>query len=117
MLAQVSRRRALDWFVPVLLGLFSTAVVMVGFYLALTARFGDRLGPPPAAAAVRGWGNGGYRVVALGDSITEGAGDAPERGYVGRLVEEFRERGRRVSLQNFAESGDETENLLRKLDG
>jgi lysophospholipase L1-like esterase len=116
MLAQVSRRRVLDWFLPVALGLSSAAVVMVGFYLALTARFGDRLGPPPAAAAVRGWGSGGYRIVALGDSITDGAGDGPDRGYVGRLVEELRDRGRRVSLNNLAESGDETEDLLKKLD-
>ena len=54
--------------------------------------------------------------MALGDSMTDGAGDAPERGYVGRLVEELRDRGRRVSLHNLAESGDETEDLLRKLD-
>jgi lysophospholipase L1-like esterase len=116
MLAQVSGRRALDWFLPVTLGMFSAVVVVVGFYLALTAGFGERLGPPPAAAATRGWGTGGFRIVALGDSLTEGAGDAPERGYVGRLVEELRDRGRRVSLNNFAEGGDETADLLQKLD-
>jgi lysophospholipase L1-like esterase len=109
-------RRALDWFLPVSLGTFSAAVVVVGFYLALTANFGERLGPPPASAATRGWGTGGFRIVALGDSVTEGAGDAPERGYVGRLVEELRDRGRRVSLVNLGESGDETTDLLRKLD-
>jgi lysophospholipase L1-like esterase len=116
MLAQVSRRRALDWFLPVTLGFFSAAVVAVGFYLALTANFGERLGPPPAAAAERGWGTGGFRIVALGDSITDGTGDAPDRGYVGRLIEELRDRGRRVSLNNFAEGGDETADLLQKLD-
>jgi lysophospholipase L1-like esterase len=116
MLAHVSGRRALDWFIPVTLGFMSALVVGVGFYLALTANFGERLGPAPAAAASRGWGTGGFRVVALGDSMTEGTGDAPERGYVGRLVEELRDRGRRVSLNNFAEGGDETSDLLRKLD-
>jgi lysophospholipase L1-like esterase len=112
----VTGRRALDWFLPASLGTFSAAVVAVGFYLALTAGFGERLGPPPASAATRGWGTGGFKIVALGDSMTEGSGDAPERGYVGRLVEELRDRGRRVSLVNLAESGDETADLLRKLD-
>jgi lysophospholipase L1-like esterase len=116
MLAQVSGRRALDWFLPLTLGLLSASTVSIGFYLALTSRFGDRLGPPPAAAAGRGWGAGGFRIVALGDSVTDGTGDAPERGYVGRLVEELRDRGRRVSLHNLAEPGDETDDLLRKLD-
>ncbi len=116
MLAHVSGRRALDWFIPVAMGAFSAVVVGIGFYLALTAGFGDRLGPPPAAAAGRGWGSGGFRVVAIGDSVTDGIGDAPERGYVGRLVEELRDRGRRVSLNNLAEPGDETSDLLRKLD-
>src|SRR4029453_3526027 len=41
------RRRVLDWFLPVALGLLSTAVVVVGVFLALTSRFRDRLGAPP----------------------------------------------------------------------
>jgi lysophospholipase L1-like esterase len=116
MLAQVIRRRALDWFFPAGLGTISALVVAVGFYLAMTARFGERLVPPPAAAAQRGWGQGGYRVLALGDSMTEGTGDTPERGYVARLVEDLRARGRSVSVTNLAEGGDETADLLRKLD-
>ena len=114
MLTDVLRRRALDWLLPLFLGALSAMVLAAGFYLALTARFGDRLGPPPAVAADRGWGEGSYRVVALGDSISAGVGDTPERGYVERVVEELRD-SRSVRLANLAEPGDETEELLELL--
>ena len=91
------------------------AILGVGFYFALTARFGERLGPAPAVAATNGWGASGYRVVALGDSLTWGTGDTPERGYVERVVEDLRRRGRSVSVANLAVPGDETEDLLALL--
>lgn len=121
MLAHVTARRAFDWYAPAATGAVAAAVLAVGFFLGVSGRFGERLGPPPANAAaptMAPWARGGaYRIVALGDSITAGVGDADARGYAGRVAEALRRRGLNVTLTNLAVSGDQTRDLLRRLDG
>ena len=123
MLAHVNRRRALDWFVPAAAGAVSAAVLSVGFFLGVSGRFGEPLGPRPAsasAAEVTPWSRGGtYNLVALGDSISAGTGDAAGggRGYAGRVAETLRRRGLTVAFTNLAAPGDQTRDLLRRLGG
>lgn len=111
-------RRFHDWTGPALLGAIAAGTLAYGFVLAMGGRYGERLGPPPAAAVQRQRA-GTFHVVALGDSITHGTGDAADRGpaigYVGRVVEALRRRGLTVTLTNLAVPGDETGDLLRRL--
>lgn len=106
-------RRILDWYGPLLLGAVAGTVLLVGFALGATGRIGEPLGPPPAP--VEAMAGGQYHLVALGDSITSGVGDR-DGGYVARLAESLRRRGRRLTVTNLAVSGDDTQDLARRLE-
>jgi lysophospholipase L1-like esterase len=115
MLAHVPTRRALDWFLPASLGAAAAAVLAVGFVLGLSGRFGEPLGPPPASAQAARPRTGAFVIVGLGDSLTHGVGDS-RGGYAVRVAEGLRRAGVQVSLRNLAVNGDETTDLLRRLD-
>jgi lysophospholipase L1-like esterase len=115
MLAHVSPRRSLDWFAPLLLALGAGLALAFGFFIALTGRFGHPLAPMPAKAAAAPRSSALY-IVALGDSITQGTGDAARGGYAARVAEALRTSRRPVLLTNLAVSGDETSDLLRVID-
>jgi lysophospholipase L1-like esterase len=112
MLAHMSPRRSLDWLLPAVLAGLCTMALGTGFALALTGRFGAALAPlpPKPMAKVEG---GAYRIVALGDSITEGTGDPVGGGYVTRLAEALRRRGLVVILTNLGTGGAETGDVLQ----
>ncbi len=111
MLAQVLRRRLLDWYLPAGLALAAAAILTTGFGLALTGRFGQPLLPMQARAAAVPKG-GAFRIVALGDSITDGTGDPIGKGYASRVSEALRKNRRIVIFTNLAVGGAETEGVL-----
>ena len=120
-----SSRRLLLWFLPATLGLATAGVFAAGFAAALTGRLGEPVDPsaPPvsapsaAAAAPAAAGNGAFRIVALGDSLTRGAGDAAGGGgYPERVAVALRKDGRTVSVDNLAVDGEETGDFLRRME-
>src|SRR4051812_13360115 len=115
MLAHVSARRALDWFLPASVGAAAAAVLAVGFVLGLSGRFREPLGPPPAGAQVAARRAGGSVIGGLGDSRTHGAGDSAG-GYATGVAEGRRRAGAQAALRTLAVNGDETADLLRRLD-
>ena len=109
-------KRLLLWAFPAAAGLAAAAVFSVGFGAAMSGRLGSPVGnapePTPTPAPVR---PGVYRVVALGDSLTRGAGDDGKGGYPGRVAEALRKGGLEVELDNLGVDGSETGDLLAKL--
>lgn len=125
MLAHVSRQRSLHWFLPASASLLAAAVLAAGALLALTGRFGQAMAPLPAAAPA-GPASGAQHIVALGDSITQGAGD-DRGGYAARIAEALRgpgeapgaagrnDPGKVVLFTNLAVAGLETGEVLAGL--
>lgn len=116
-------RRLLLWFLPAMLGLATAGVFAAGFAAALKGRLGEPVDPStppitapgPAAAATAG--SGAFRIVALGDSLTRGAGDAAGGGgYPERVAAALRKEGRTVAVENLGVDGIETKDLLRKVE-
>lgn len=116
-------RRLLLWFLPATLGLATAGVFAAGFAAAVKGRLGEPVDPSappvtapgPAAAATAG--SGTFRIVALGDSLTRGAGDAAGGGgYPERVAVALRKEGRTVAVENLGVDGIETTDLLRKVE-
>jgi len=115
-----TRRLAL-WFLPAALGLATAAVLAAGFAAALQGRLGEPVDPSaapvptPAAPAAAMAADGAFRILALGDSLTRGAGDAAGGGgYPERVAAALRKDGRTVVVENLGVDGIETKDLLRK---
>ncbi len=110
-------KRLLLWFLPAGIAVAMAGVFAAGFAAGITGRAGvpaaeavlptPTPAPPPPAGALR--------IVALGDSMTRGAGDATG-GYPERVAREIRRGGRAVSVENLAVDGFRTGDLLKKLD-
>jgi len=116
-------RRLLLWFLPATLGLATAGVFAAGFAAALKGRLGEPVDPSappvpaPAPAAAAATGSGAFRIVALGDSLTRGAGDAAGGGgYPERVAAALRKEGRTVAVDNLAVDGAETGDFLRKME-
>jgi lysophospholipase L1-like esterase len=103
-------RRLLDWYGPALLSSAAALVLAAGFVLAVRGGIGEPLAPLPVQAVAPR--DGELRVVALGDSITEGVGDPTGGGYAGRVCQGLRRAGRQVLCTNLAQSGAETGEVL-----
>lgn len=57
------------------------------------------------------------RIVAIGDSLTQGVGDETESGgYVGILNHTFEDNDLNISIENFGKRGNRTDQLLKRLD-
>jgi lysophospholipase L1-like esterase len=98
-------------------------VLAAGFVAALEGRLGDPVDPnappvpAPAAAAPAAGPEGAFHIVALGDSLTRGAGDAAgSGGYPERVAAALRKDGRTVVVDNLAVDGAETGDFLRKME-
>lgn len=119
-------RRLLLWFLPATIGLAAAGVFSAGFAAALNGRLGEPVDPnaPPvpapavsASGAATASGTGALRIVALGDSLTRGTGDAAGGGgYPERVAASLRKDGRPVSVDNLGVDGIETRDLLRKIE-
>jgi lysophospholipase L1-like esterase len=114
-------RRLLLWFIPSALGILTAGVLVAGAAAGLSGRLGERVGegpialPTPAAAPPAAVGT--YRIVALGDSLTRGAGDAAGGGgYPERVAASLRKAGLVVTVDNLAVDGAETGDFLRRLE-
>jgi lysophospholipase L1-like esterase len=111
-------RRVFLWFVPAAVGLATALVFAGGLAAGISGRLGqpvsDELLPTPAAAPSAAPA-GTFRIVALGDSLTRGAGDA-SGGYPERVAKALRSTGSTVEVENLGVDGAETGDLLRKLE-
>jgi lysophospholipase L1-like esterase len=80
---------------------------------------GSGTGSAPASAAVAAPENqnsGSFRILALGDSLARGTGDAEGLGFAGRLADLLEERsGRQVELVNQGVNGLTSEQLEASL--
>jgi lysophospholipase L1-like esterase len=57
------------------------------------------------------------KIVAIGDSLTEGVGDETENGgYVGILKHTFEDNNLNISVENFGKKGNRSDQLLKRLD-
>ena len=116
-------RRLVLWFFPAALGLATAAVLAAGFAAALQGRLGEPVDPSatpvptPAVPLATATADGAFRIVALGDSLTRGAGDAAGGGgYPERVAAALRKAGLTVSVDNLAVDGSETGDFLRKME-
>ncbi len=110
-------RRLFLWFVPAAAGLATALVFAGGFAAGISGRLGqpvsDELLPKPTSAPAAPL-TGAFRIVALGDSLTRGAGDA-SGGYPERVAKALRAAGSTVEVENLGVDGAESKDLLRKL--
>ena len=116
-------RRLVLWVLPAVLGLATAGVFAAGFVAALQGRLGEPVDPSappvpaPAVSAAAAGADGAFRIVALGDSLTRGAGDAAGGGgYPERVAAALRKEGRTVVVDNLAVDGSETGDFLRKME-
>jgi lysophospholipase L1-like esterase len=119
---RTARRLAL-WFLPAVLGLATAGIFAAGFAAALQGRLGEPVDssatpvPTPAPTSATAAADGAFRIVALGDSLTRGAGDAAGGGgYPERVAAALRKDGRTVVVENLGIDGIETKDLLRKVE-
>jgi lysophospholipase L1-like esterase len=103
------------------LGLATAGVFAAGFVAALKGRLGEPVDPSappvPAPTVAAPTSAGGFRIVALGDSLTHGTGDATGGGgYPERVAAALRKDGRMVVVENLGIDGIETKDLLRKVE-
>jgi lysophospholipase L1-like esterase len=110
-------RRAFLWFLPAGVAVATAGVFAAGFAAGMSGRLGVPAAqavlptPTPAAAPAPG---GVFRIVALGDSLTRGAGDATG-GYPDRVARALGQKGRPTVVENLAVDGSETGDVLRKV--
>ncbi len=107
-------RRALYWFLPAGVASAMALLFGAGFAAGVSGRLGvpasDTVLPTPTPAPLAAPGT--FLIVALGDSMTRGAGDTAG-GYPERVVRAIRRTGRTAGLENLAVDGSETGDLLR----
>jgi lysophospholipase L1-like esterase len=114
-------RRLVLWVFPAVLGLATAGVLAAGFVAALKGRLGEPVDPSappvPAPTVAAATSAGGFRIVALGDSLTRGTGDAAGGGgYPERVAAALRKAGLTVSVDNLGVDGAETGDLLRRME-
>lgn len=108
------------WRTAGLLSLISFLLFATGFVLAMNPQ---QLAPasmiPPAGKEQTQAPlpeKGVHKIVALGDSLTRGVGDASGQGYIGLVRQELEKKsGQPITLTNLAISGQESTELLDQM--
>jgi len=100
--------------------LLSFLLLATGFFLALKPQvLAPAKAPSPSQAmkpAAPPVSNGIQKVVALGDSLTRGAGDANGQGYAGLVRQELEKKFKHpISFTNLAINGQESPDLLKQI--
>lgn len=112
------KNRFLLWGLPASLGGLAALVFGSGLVAALSGRLGTQVaevpGPVPTPITRPKATSGGLLIVALGDSLTRGAGDAAG-GYPARLADALRREGHPAEVENLAVDGSRADDLLAKL--
>lgn len=107
------------WLVVLFASTLSLTLLLGGFVLSLLevtdsppsdVQKSTRSDPPKGTTD-----SGTVSLVALGDSLTRGIGDASGGGYVGRLKEALESEGPRVAVHNHAVNGMTLSELLAQL--
>ncbi|MED1781940.1 GDSL-type esterase/lipase family protein [Brevibacillus fortis] len=108
------------WRTAGLLSLLSFLIFATGFVLAMnpqqlapsTATLPAKNEQPPSPLPKTGV----HKVVALGDSLTRGAGDANGQGYVGLVRQALEKKaGQSITFTNLAINGQESSDLLKQM--
>lgn len=108
------------WRTTGLLSLLSFLLFAAGFVLAMNPQqLAPTTGAPPVeteeplAPLPK---EGVHKVVALGDSLTRGAGDANGQGYVGLVRQALEKKaGHPITFTNLAINGQESSDLLKQM--
>lgn len=110
--------RHLVWTLPAVAAFGGSLLLGGGFVAALSGRLGEPAAELPAArpAPFAAPAAGELLVVALGDSLTRGAGDGRAGGWAERAARSLERPGRPVRVVNAAADGAETADLLRVLE-
>ena len=98
--------------VPLFFSILPGAILLWGFRDALS-QFGGRPVPVPSVAAPEVVPPGDYLVLAVGDSLTRGAGEGP--GYAADVLDQLKKTHPRSRLENLAVDGIESEGLKEVL--
>ncbi|MDC0760119.1 GDSL-type esterase/lipase family protein [Brevibacillus sp. AG] len=108
------------WRTAGLLSLLSFLLFATGFVLAMNPQqLAPSAAPPPAQKEQPPSPlpeKGVHKVVALGDSLTRGAGDANGQGYVGLVRQALEKKsGQSITFTNLAINGQESSELLKQM--
>jgi lysophospholipase L1-like esterase len=100
--------------VPLFFSIAVAAALLWGFRAALSPVRGDipRVEEAPPLGQI---GEGPLAILAIGDSLTRGAGDGPGRGFVEDVAAALRKTHPGLSLQNLAIDGLESDGLKEVL--
>ena len=110
-------RRALYWYIPLIVALVAAAAFGAGFYSFLTGDTGKPVNQPSPTTTAALAPAKTIAPIILGDSLARGAGDATGLGIGGRLDAELKRR--RIAARetvNIAVNGARTPDLLRRLE-
>lgn len=113
------KKSSWSWRIVSALAIASALILGGGFVMALvgpqdsTSAAEGKDPAPPAAPTTAAANTQTEPIVALGDSLTKGVGDANGKGYVGYLKDKLDATGRKVSVQNLGVSGLESPELLK----
>jgi lysophospholipase L1-like esterase len=95
--------------IPLYFSILPGAILLWGFREAVSQSGGGRPVPVASAAAAQVVAPGEYLVVAVGDSLTRGAGEGP--GYAADVAEHLKSTHPRSRLENLAVDGLESGGL------
>ncbi|MGZ4135159.1 MAG: GDSL-type esterase/lipase family protein [Tumebacillaceae bacterium] len=120
----MNKKSSWSWRVVAGIGLLSVAVLGTGLGMAIFGAHGESAASQPltqpqttkpkAPQATQTMPNS-LNLVALGDSLTAGVGDASGKGYIGDLRDMLVKSGKVVTVQNMAVSGLQSPELVHTI--
>ncbi|MEH7884241.1 SGNH/GDSL hydrolase family protein [Bacillus sp. JJ1609] len=112
------RKHSVKW--VLIISVFSLLIMLIGLGWTIQNQFFSRGEASDAIKKVEPAAEestkAGKVVVALGDSLTRGTGDASGKGYIGYLVDELEEKSKeKITLHNYGVKGYRSEQLLNQV--